>query len=210
MLDLIKKVYRNIYSYLRSDFLFILTVLLSIATFVTHRIVRSDMDISRYLAYLAETRPLYESELSFIFFENLQAMFQTVYMGFIPFFLGSFFHLFFAADSLVASFRFILAEFPLETVIIGILPHGIFEFPAMIFSVILGAIISKEITLFLLSIVTRKKFDNPESVLHRHGLKEMALFIAESFVFVLIPVVFIGAFVETFITGWVFENFLLI
>ena len=210
MLDSIKKIYRNICSYLRSDFLFILTVLLVIATCVAHRIVNSDTDISLYLAYYKANRPLYESGFSFIFFENMRAMFQTVYMGLIPFFLGSFFHLFVSADFLVASFKYIIAETSVSTLIIGILPHGIFEIPAMFFSVILGAIISKEITLLLLSLVTRKKFDNSESVLHRHGFKETVVFAAESFVFAILPLVFVGAFVETFITEWVFENFLLI
>ncbi len=138
----------------------------------------------------------------------MQALFQTVYMGFVPFFLGSLFHLFFAADSFVAMFRYVITETSVSALIIGILPHGIFEFPAMIFSVILGAIISKEITLFLLSLVTTKRFDNPKSIFRRHGLKETAIFVAESLAFVVIPLVFIGAFVESFITGWILEIFI--
>lgn len=200
-------IYRNIYSCLRSDFLFILTVLLSVATYIAHRIVRSDTDISQYLAYYEACRPLYDNTFSFIFFENMQAMLQTVCIVLIPFFLGSLFCLFFTADSLVASLKYIIAETSVSTLIIGTLPHGIFEIPAMIFSVILGAIISKELTLFLLSVITKKKFDNPKFVLHRNGIGKTAVFVLESMVFVLLPLVFSGAFAETFITGRIPETF---
>ena len=77
----------------------------------------------------------------------------------------------------------------------------------MVLSVILSSIISKEITLALLSFVTKKKFDNPKAIFYGNGLKETAIFVAESLAFVVIPLIFIGAFVESFITWWILEIF---
>jgi hypothetical protein len=70
----------------------------------------------------------------------------------------------------------------------------------MVFSVILSSIISKEITLALLSFVTKKKFDNPKAIFIKQGIKETAIFVAESLAFIVAPLVFAGAFVESFVT----------
>ena len=50
---------------------------------------------------------------------------------------------------------------------------------------------------------SKESFDNTDSFLFRQGFKETAIFVAESLVFVVTPLIFIGAFVESFVTGWI-------
>lgn len=202
---LLIKCYKNIFSFLRIDLKFILFVLLFLTETLVYSLVNSKADISQYLSYYEENRPQYESLFSFIFFENMQAMLQPISFGFIPFFLGTIFHSVMGASIIITSCKHILLEISVGTFIIGILPHGIFEIPAMVLSVILSSIISKEITLALLSFVTKKNFDNPKAIFYENGLKETAVFAAETIIFILIPLVFLGAFTEIFVTGHVLE-----
>ncbi len=208
MLKRITSIYKNIFSYFRKDWRFLLIVILAIIECTVFCILKSEADIAQYLAYYETNRPQYDNMLSFIFFENLQATFPEIVSGFFPFFIGTFFVLYLIINSLVISFKYILTIVPVGTLIAGTLPHGIFEIPAILLSIMLSAIISKEVTLTLLSFITKKKFDNPKAVFIRHGIKETAVFIVESLVFVVIPLVFLGAFVETFITGRILENFI--
>ena len=75
----------------------------------------------------------------------------------------------------------------------------------LIFCIIIAAILSKELTLFILSLVTKKKFNNPKSILHKYGLKKTIIFFAESFVFMVIPLILLGAIMERTVTPWVME-----
>ena len=202
------RIYKNIFSYLVANKKLIFITLLFIAESIVYCLINSEADISSYLAYHDETRPQYGTLFSFILFENTQAMLPTIIMGTVPFFLGTLFCTYSTVHSLVIAFKYIISSLPIETILAGTLPHGIFEIPAIIFSMILSAIISKEITLAILSFITKKKFDNSKAIFYRNGLKETAIFVAKSLVFVILPLVFIGAFVETFITGRIIENFI--
>ena len=204
----ILNIYKNIFSFLRSNRKLVFITLLFIAESIVFCLLNCKADISRYMSYYNAARPQYSDLFSFILVKNMQAMLMTVLIGTIPLFIGIMFNSYLTVRSLTVVCKYAVAETSAVTVLASTLPHGIFEIPAIIFSVILGVIISKEITLFLLSFVVRKKFDDPESVFHRHGLKETAVFCFESIVFVIVPLVFIGAFTETFVTGWVVETFL--
>jgi stage II sporulation protein M len=135
-------------------------------------------------------------------------MLPAIIMGTVPFFLGTLFCTYSTVHSLVIAFKYIISSLPIETILAGTIPHGIFEIPAIIFSMILSAIISKEITLAILSFVTKKKFDNPKSILYRNGLKETSIFAVETIILILIPLVFLGALTEAFVTGRILENFI--
>ena len=206
MLKPISKIYKNIFSYFRRDRKFILLALFMIAVFIFFCAVRSEADISQYLTVLETERPLYKNDFSFIFFENLKTSLATVLLGTVPCFMGAAFQLYLVTDMLASAFRYFLASVPSGTLIAGTLPHGIFEIPAILLSFLLSVIISKEITLCLLSTLSKESFDNTDSFLFRQGFKETAIFVAESLVFVVIPLIFIGAFVESFVTGWIIEK----
>ena len=111
-----------------------------------------------------------------IFFENLKSSAKLALTGFIPFFLGILADTFLTAYGLTSSIKFILGEFPANYVFLSLLPHGLFEMSGLIFCIILAAILSKELTLFLLSLVTKRKFDNPRAILHQDGLKKTIIF----------------------------------
>lgn len=202
------RIYKNIFSYLVANKKLVFITLLFIAESIVYCLINSEADISSYLAYHDENRPQYGTLFSFILFENTQAMLPAIIMGTVPFFLGTLFCTYSTVHSLVIALKYIISSLPIETILAGTLPHGIFEIPAIIFSMIFSAIISKEITLAILSFVTKKKFDNPKSILYRNGLKETAVFAVETIFLILIPLVFLGALTEAFVTGRILENFI--
>ncbi len=206
MLKLISKIYKTIFSYFRRDLKFILLALFMITVFIFFCAIRSEANISQYLTVLETEHSLYESDFSFIFFENFKTLLATVLLGTVPCFMGTAIQLYLVTDLLASAFRYFLSSVSFGTLIAGTLPHGIFEIPAIVFSFLLSVIISKEITLCLFSALSKESFDNTDSFLFRQGFKETAIFVAESLPFVVIPLVFIGAFVESFVTGWIIEK----
>lgn len=201
----ILNIYKNIFSFLRSNRKLVFITLLFIAESIVFCLLNCEADISRYMSYYNAARPQYSDLFSFILVKNMQTMLMTVLIGTIPLFIGTMFNSYLTVRSLTVVCKYAVAETSVVTVLASTLPHGAFEIPATIFSIILSAIISKEITLFLLSLIARKKFDDPESVFYRHGLKETAVFCFESLVFVVLPLILLGALTETFVTGWVVE-----
>ncbi|MBT5021571.1 hypothetical protein HON01_02020, partial [Candidatus Woesearchaeota archaeon] len=77
--------------------------------------------------------------------------------------------------------------FPLRT-IIGILPHGIFEIPALIFSSVMGV-------LLLTKLILRKRF------LPKKSFFDLVKFNLKAFIEIVIVLLLIAAVVEVFITG---------
>ena len=205
MFSMILKFYCNIFSHLRSNAKFLFFIFLILAELIIYCIINCDADISQYLEYTEITMPEYKNLFSFIFFENLKSSAKLALTGFIPFFLGILADTFLTAYSLTSSIKFILGEFPANYVFLSLLPHGLFEMSGLIFCIIISAVLSKELTLFLLSFITKKKFDNPKAVLHQNGLKKTIIFFSESFVFVVTPLILLGAIMECTITSWVME-----
>lgn len=200
-----KKIYYDIFHFLQRNAKFLFFVFLVLAELIIYCIINCDADISQYLEYTEITMPEYKNLFSFIFFENLKSSAKLALTGVIPFFLGILADTFLTAYGLTSSIKFILGEFPANYVFLSLLPHGIFEMSGLNFCIILAAILSKELTLFLLSLVTKRKFDNPRAILHQDGLKKTMIFFAESFAFVVTPLILLGAIMECTITPWVME-----
>ena len=197
--------YKHIFSHLLSNAKFLFFIFLVLAELIIYCIINCDADISQYIEYTEITMPEYKNLFSFIFFENLKSSAKLALTGFIPLFLGILADTFLTAYSLTSSMKFILNEFSADYVFLSLLPHGIFEMSGLIFCIIFAVILSKELTLFLLSVIMKKKFDNPKAIFHQDGLKETIAFFAESFVLVVTPLILLGAIMECTVTPWVME-----
>ena len=127
-----------------------------------------------------------------VFKNNLFACVTSIIIGIIPF-------VFFAAISLVTNGIMIgvvlgygkaTAEFSVfKAVVFGMMPHGIFELPAIFLSLALG--------IYLCKIITRKfmgKANSGEGLLYTLNLT------AKVFVLVIVPLLIVAALVECYIT----------
>ncbi|MEG0330379.1 MAG: stage II sporulation protein M [Longicatena sp.] len=127
---------------------------------------------------------------------NLVATFSSLVLGIIPFVFipaftailnGGVIGVLFGSISITTtSIPFLLA---------GLLPHGIFEIPAMILSVSLGIYICKETTLFILG--KQKHFK----------LKSLAFNILRIYGFIIVPLLIIAGLIEAYITPVILNLF---
>jgi stage II sporulation protein M len=132
-------------------------------------------------------------ELILILAKNLMAAFFTLILGLIPFFLFPLLPLLSNGYILAACIHW-GGKISFLTLTAGILPHGIFEFPAIIYAACLGVGLSlrrtKNRNVMLAVDVHQQK---PE-----HDLPfSQAL---KSFALIVIPLFFLAALIETFIT----------
>ncbi len=126
---------------------------------------------------------------------NVRACMAAIGLGIIPF-------LFLPVIALVTNSAIIGTLFglsmelglPIGTMIAGILPHGIFEIPALIMAISLGIYVCKEITMRIL-----KKREGSL----REDLADAGRFLA----LIILPLIITAAVIEAYITPLVIEMF---
>lgn len=132
---------------------------------------------------------------SFIFFKNLIVALVCVLLGII---FGIIPVLIILINGLIlgiVSF-IILEQFNAFVLMAGILPHGIFEIPALIFSAASGVWLWR-------SVWKRLLYDQGE-------LKKEFLSIIKFFILVIMPMLAIAALIETFITPYILDTVLIL
>jgi len=127
-----------------------------------------------------------------ILFNNISVCFTSALYGFIPFVYLSAYPL----GSNAALLGLLAAYYeqnglPLSQYILGILPHGITEIPAMIFTFALGLQLCRD---FSQNLNSHKKLpDNPSS-------KKLILSLLRIYVTLILPLVIVSAALEVYVT----------
>lgn len=129
-----------------------------------------------------------------IFFNNLLASAISILIGVIPFLFLPMFSL--ASNAIIIGLMG--AVYQINGVgwipfLVGILPHGVIEIPALILGITLGV----HICLKLVKTILRKSF--------KGELKQAVIGCVRIYVLWMIPLFFIAAFIETFMTPILFN-----
>ncbi|KQL50987.1 MULTISPECIES: stage II sporulation protein M [Bacillaceae] len=135
-----------------------------------------------------------------IFWNNLKVGTITILLGLIPFYrLSSFFtFLQFSVIGVVFGGLSAMGQNVINAFIYSFLPHAIFELTALVYCVVIGNFINKNI---LTKVFFRKRKDSePIWKLLKQSLR--------SYIFAVIPLLFMAAFIEGFITSRLSEIFL--
>ena len=120
-----------------------------------------------------------------IFFGNLNASLFLISLGVIPLFLGVLFGSCFMARRLFWVGGLFVEKFGAWRVLLCVLPHALLEIPAMVFSVILGVLLSRAL---MCGVFTKAG---------RAELFSEVKQIAKDFLFLLLPLVLLGALLES-------------
>ena len=152
---------------------------------------------NEYEQYVAETLPEYANMFAFIFSENLKTSLRVVALGIVPFFLGSATAGYLIFASLISALKWLLTNVSLWDLFLCILPHGIFEFTAIFFSVQLSVFLSRTVTMVPIRLFKKEAVLSP--------LKEDLLFLLRSIVLILIPLFLIAAGIEETVSEWATE-----
>ena len=163
-----------------------------------------------YADYVANTRSAYLNVFSFIFFGNLKSATIMVLAGIIPFFLGSIFISVLTIKGLVTTFKFLVfvENIPLHTLLLSILPHGIFEMTALLFSAVLSYIVSKEITLSMVKQIRKKDIAFRGRIYSPAGIKQTFYMVVKCWLLVSLPLILVAALIESFISVLIVEALL--
>lgn len=127
------------------------------------------------------------SELDFsimLLFNNARACFIAMAIGLVPFVFLPFFP--FLVNSAIVGLVLSGFENPLMLFLTGIMPHGIFELPAIIISVTTGFVLCKKAT---------KKF-----LRHKIYFRQYCFDSIRVFCFFVIPALILAAIIESFVT----------
>lgn len=127
---------------------------------------------------------------------NIRASFVSVALGIIPFLFLPLFSLLLNAAIIGALFAIIsIGGGSFVTVFAGLIPHGIFEIPALIIAMSLGIYLCKEL---VMKFMEKRKNERIGTV-----FKDIARF----FICTVIPLMLIAGFIETYITPLIMSLF---
>ena len=185
--------YQEVGRYLRSNRMWILAALLIVAEILVYACLHAAPN-RQYEQYVAETLPTYSSVFGFILLENLKSAVGLVLLGFVPFGFGILYGTFMTAYGLVATTKQMLPLVGVKRFLLGTLPHGILEIPAILFCVVLGVLLSKATTCMLL----RRLKGVPKA--HRYQ-RDLCL-IGKSVGLILVPLFTVAAVVEVTISQY--------
>ena len=130
-----------------------------------------------------------------LFSNNVTACIMTALYGLVPFLTLPAFSLGINAMLLgVVAAYYVSEGYSLSLYLAGILPHGIFELPALVLSIACGLLLCRRTSLRL-----RSKEDNASSGM---GL------VAQVFLLVILPLLALAALAEAYLTPWVMGLFL--
>lgn len=205
--EIYKKSYQKSFWWTFIFSILILIVCFTLSFFMADFFIKQTEAIAESMANdIAEIRGKEISELSdiqtflVIFWNNIKVGAITVLLGIIPLYrLPSFFMVLqFIVIGVVFGGLSAMGHSVLNAFVFSFLPHAIFELTAFVYSVAIGSFINRNI---LTKIFFRKKKDSePIGKLLKQSLR--------SYIFVVIPLLFIAAFIEAFITSRLSETFL--
>lgn len=135
-----------------------------------------------------------------IFLNNLKIGTMVILFGLVPFYrLSSFFAVLqFILIGVVFGGLYAMGHNVINAFVFSFLPHALIELTAFVYSVAIGNFINRNV---LAKIFFRKKKDfKPISQLLKQSLR--------SYIFVVIPLLVVAAFIEAFITSRLSETFL--
>lgn len=193
-LRIIQSQYQAIFHYLRSHLQWCLLTALVIAELIVFVCLNTGPD-GHYETYVANTIGKYPNLFTFILGENLQSALVMVLFGTMPFGLGVIFSTYSVFSSLCSTVKWLLPDYGVRKMLLGIMAHGIFELTAIFFSVLLSVLWCRALTLAIIRLVRRRPL-----------LKEFRtdlFFLAKAVFLVLIPLLFIAASIEVTITAWI-------
>ena len=137
-----------------------------------------------------------EISVFMLIFNNIRASFVSVVLGIVPFLFLPLFSLLVNAALIGALFAMItIGGGSFSFVFAGLLPHGIFEIPALIIALALGIYLCKELVMKFMEKRKHERFGNV--------VKDITRF----FICTIIPLMFLAGFMETYITPLIISLF---
>lgn len=152
-----------------------------------------------YLEYLEKTEPKYNSVFWLIFIENSISSILTAILGMFPFFVGTLYESYSIAAGFITTVKLFMQKIPLKYILFGIAPHGIFEMSAIVFSLIISAVFSREMSRIFLKWILKDKLRYDEKLIPM-------IFVIRGLLLVVIPLLFVGAVVEITVSPILLNN----
>ena len=152
-----------------------------------------------------------------VFLNNTIVIFLNIILGFIPFLFIPLIRLFklCLVNGIMSSYIQINGLDLFSTLILGLAPHGIIELPLAIYSYSLGTMLSLQISKNIItSVITDSLIAKDMPLFGQTNEKESESFsdfishYVKTWFIMLIPLTFVAAFVETFVTPLIVKNFL--
>ena len=197
-IGIIKK-YRDIGDFLKGNKYLIAISFMVFVELILFYIVNGVPD-DHYRIYLENTKGKYQTDFTFIFFENMKSALLQIGMGGVILFCGNLLWTMMVVKAFIATFKQLLYDFSFHTILFSILPHGVFEIFVMVFSFILANILSKEIVLSILQFIMKKDNALRGIPIVQFGIKRTIVMILFSIAFVIVPMLFLAAIVEVTIS----------
>ena len=153
---------------------------------------------NHYESYVSSTVDRYPNLFTFILGENILSSLLMILSGTIPFGLGVLFSAYSVFGSLCSTVKWLLPEYGVRKILLGTVFHGIFELGALLFSVLLSVLCCRAITLAILRLIGRRPM--------LAQFKLDILFLTKAVLFILIPLLLVGASVEVTISAWIVQT----
>ena len=179
--------YNEIWLYIKGCRLWALLTLLMAAELLVFCLLNSAPS-TQCGQYVAERQSLYANLFSFILFENLQACLSILASGIIPLGFGALFTCYGMMDGLVSTGKWLLPNAGGWKMALCLIPHGVFEIPAMIISVLAAVLLSRAVTVAIWRLIIR-------TPLKVELLYELKLLLKITML-VLLPLILLGAIME--------------
>lgn len=191
---IIQSQYQEVFQYLHAHRQWCWLTMLLIAELILFVCLKTGPD-AHYESYVENTIGKYPNLFTFILGENIQSALVMISFGFLPFGLGVIFGTYSVFSSLCSTVKWLLPDYGVRKILLGIMAHGIFELTALCFSVLLSVLLCRALTLSILRLIQRQPLLNE--------FRTDLLFLVRAVFIVLIPLLFIAASVEVTITAWI-------
>ena len=183
------------------------TILVTIAFFIVGAIswiilaMNTDLLLSAYnwLMQIFESKGIDAENITALdlFKNNTMACLYAILMGYIPFFFVDAFSLITNGASIgIMGAVYSYSNLSMSLLMAGLLPHGIFELPAIFISLALG---------FKTCLLMTKRITGK---INQLNMKEHTLNLVRVFVFIVIPLLILAALIEAHITPIVMQWFM--
>lgn len=128
-------------------------------------------------------------DVSSLIANNLFASFTSILTGVIPFFFFPVFSLILNAGMIGVVFGAMpITHSSVLFIVMGLVPHGIFEITALLLSLTLGVYLCKEMCLRIIG--KKREISNSQMILH----------IVRIYLLVIVPLMIVAGFIETYVT----------
>jgi len=191
IIRIIQRKYAEIKKYFTDNYRICLISLLIIVEIAVYSSLKAAPAGEAYVNYVNEMVPEYSSEFSFIFFENCKTSLVLILAGLIPIFIGPLFASFAVIYPLAGMMKYLLKDLDYIIILKGTLPHGVMEIPAIILSIMVSVLISKEVTLSIYEFLRDRTINQK--------MKNLLLLLL-CWLLAIVPAFMLAAFVESYIT----------